>query len=135
MSALDENGSARIGAAIHSTRAVDPDSAAAVTRWARERERPLHAHVSEQPAENEACLAAYGRTPTRLLDEAGALAANFTAVHATHLDDADVSLLVPPGRAAACVRPPSAIWPTGSAGCADSLTQERRSRSAATRMR
>ena len=26
-------------------------------------ERPLHAHVSEQPAENEACLAAYGRTP------------------------------------------------------------------------
>ena len=55
--------------------------------------RPLHAHVSEQPAENEACLEAYGRTPTALLAEAGALAASFTAVHATHLDDADVRLL------------------------------------------
>ena len=27
--------------------------------------RPLHVHLSEQPAENEACLAAYGRTPDR----------------------------------------------------------------------
>ena len=28
-------------------------------------DRPLHAHVSEQPAENEACLAAYGRHADR----------------------------------------------------------------------
>ena len=49
---------ARIGAAIHSVRAVDPDACATVAAWAGERERPLHAHVSEQPAENEACLAA-----------------------------------------------------------------------------
>ena len=32
--------------------------------------RPLHAHVSEQPAENDACLAAYGATPTQLLADA-----------------------------------------------------------------
>ena len=119
VSALDENGSARIGAAIHSTRAVDPDSAAAVTRWARERERPLHAHVSEQPAENEACLATYGRTPMRLLDEAGALAANFTAVHATHLDDADVSLL---GAAGACC----CVCPTTERDLADGIGRMRR---------
>ena len=38
--------------------------------------RPLHAHVSEQPAENEACLAAYGAHARRqLLAEAGALGA------------------------------------------------------------
>ena len=36
-------------------------------------ERPLHAHVSEQPAENEACLDAYGATPTGVLERAGAL--------------------------------------------------------------
>jgi len=29
---------------------------------------PLHVHLSEQPAENEACQAHYGGTPTELLD-------------------------------------------------------------------
>ena len=57
--------------------------------WANERELPLHAHVSEQPAENFACQTAYGRTPTELLGEAGALSERFTAIHATHPTDAD----------------------------------------------
>ena len=47
---------------------------------------PLHAHLSEQPAENEACLAAYGLTPARLLDARRALGPRSTVVHATHLD-------------------------------------------------
>ena len=34
---------------------------------------PLHVHLSEQVAENDECLAAYGRTPTELLAEAGLL--------------------------------------------------------------
>jgi formiminoglutamate deiminase len=102
--ALGEGESVRIGAAIHSMRAVDPGAAAVVAAWARERDRPLHAHVSEQPAENDACLEAYGRTPAALLSEAGALEARFTAVHATHLDDGDVSLLGGTG-ACCCVCP------------------------------
>ena len=55
--------------------------------WAAERERPLHAHVSEQPAENEACIGAFGSTPTAVLEGAGALGPRFTAVHATHLTE------------------------------------------------
>ena len=47
--------------------------------------RPLHFHVSEQRAENEACLAKHGMTPVQLLANAGALGPNSTAVHATHL--------------------------------------------------
>jgi formiminoglutamate deiminase len=90
---LAEGPAVRVGAAIHSVRAVDPEAAATVAAWAGERSRPLHAHVSEQRAENEACLAAYGRTPTALLEEAGALRASFTAVHATHLADGDLALL------------------------------------------
>jgi formiminoglutamate deiminase len=101
---LAESESARVGGAIHSMRAVDPDAAAVVAGWARDRNRPLHAHVSEQPAENRACLEAYGRTPTALLSDAGALDTNFTAVHATHLDDGDVSLLGDTG-ACCCVCP------------------------------
>jgi formiminoglutamate deiminase len=94
-----DTASARLGAAIHSVRAVDPDSAATVARWASERGVPLHAHVSEQPAENEACLEAYGATPTELLFQAGALSERFTAVHATHISSSDLERL---GAARAC---------------------------------
>ena len=66
---------------------------APVAEYARGRGVPLHAHVSEQPAENQAALAAYGRTPVELLHEAGALGPSSTAVHATHLTDTDIDLL------------------------------------------
>jgi cytosine/adenosine deaminase-related metal-dependent hydrolase len=54
---------------------------------------PLHVHLSEQTGENDACLAAYGMTPTALLDDAGALSSRTTAVHATHLTDDDIAAL------------------------------------------
>jgi formiminoglutamate deiminase len=91
--ALEPGPLARLGAAIHSVRAVDPESAAEVATFAAERSWPLHAHVSEQPAENEDCRAAYGTSPTALLADAGSLSERFTAVHATHPADADFGLL------------------------------------------
>ncbi|RFS81028.1 formimidoylglutamate deiminase [Actinomadura spongiicola] len=84
---------ARVGAAIHSVRAVPREQLRAVASWAQEHRAPLHVHLSEQPAENDACLDAYGMTPTRLLAESGALGALTTAVHATHLTDDDIGLL------------------------------------------
>lgn len=101
---LESGPGVRIGAAIHSVRAVDPEAAATVAAWAAERECPLHAHVSEQPAENEACRDAFGLTPTRVLADAGALGPRFTAVHATHLDADDVGLLGS-GRCCCCFCP------------------------------
>jgi formiminoglutamate deiminase len=88
---LKEDENTRIGAAIHSVRAVPRDALRTVVDAAGE--QPLHAHVSEQPAENEACLAYYGMTPTALLADAGAVGPHRTAVHATHLSDADIGLL------------------------------------------
>ncbi len=88
-----DNRQARVGAAIHSVRAVTPDEAAAVAAWAKQNEVVLHAHVSEQPAEDEACLAAYGRTPTAVLADAGAVTERFCAVHATHVSADDRRLL------------------------------------------
>ncbi len=85
----------RVGGAIHSVRAVPREQLAGVV--AATRGRPLHVHVSEQPAENEACTAAYGLTPVGLLAEAGALGPGTTAVHATHLTDADIALLAEGG--------------------------------------
>ena len=84
---------ARLGAAIHSVRAVPPGQLGPVVAWARQRGAPLHVHLSEQRAENEACLAAYGRTPAGVLHQADALGPRTTAVHATHLSAADIGLL------------------------------------------
>jgi len=102
--ALEPGDGARLGAAIHSVRAVDPEAAAQVAAFAAKRAWPLHAHLSEQPAENEDCVSAYGKSPTRLLAEADALSASFTAVHATHLDDADIELLAG-GNSGVCLCP------------------------------
>ncbi|MEU5242153.1 formimidoylglutamate deiminase [Streptomyces lydicus] len=88
-----DRASVRIGAAIHSVRAVPADQLGTVADWARERQAPLHVHLSEQTAENEACLEAHGRTPTQLLSDHGVLGRRTTAVHATHLTDEDVALL------------------------------------------
>jgi len=87
----------RLGAAIHSVRAVDPESAAVVAAFAASLELPLHAHVSEQPAENEECLSRHGATPLAVLAEAGALSERFTAVHATYFSDEDARLLAASG--------------------------------------
>jgi formiminoglutamate deiminase len=80
-----------VGSAIHSVRAVPAADLKAVA--AALPNRPLHIHLSEQPAENDACLAAYGLTPAGLLAEHGVLDARLSAVHATHLSAADIALL------------------------------------------
>jgi formiminoglutamate deiminase len=95
---LADRGHARVGAAIHSVRAVPVDQLPVVVAYARDREIPLHVHVSEQRAENQACLAAYGKTPVGLLDEVGALGPRTSLVHATHLTEDDVDAI---GRSAA----------------------------------
>jgi formiminoglutamate deiminase len=125
--ALQPGPHARVGAAIHSVRAVDPDSARVVAEWAASRSTPLHAHVSEQVAENEECFAAYGATPTQILSEAGALSERFTAVHATHVSDADVALLG--GAEAFCC-----LCPTTERDLADGIGPARRVREAGARL-
>jgi formiminoglutamate deiminase len=86
-------GDDRVGAAIHSVRAVPRDQLATVAAWSRERGAPLHVHLSEQVAENDACEVAHGLTPTQLLAEEGVLGPLTTVVHATHLTETDVRLL------------------------------------------
>ena len=83
----------RVAAGIHSVRAVDPQAMATVAAWAADRDAPLHLHLSEQPAENQACLAATGRTPAALAESAGVLGPRTTAVHATHLTGEGIARL------------------------------------------
>lgn len=101
-----------IGAAIHSVRAVPRDQLTTVASAFPD--APLHVHVSEQPAENEECLAATGLTPVALLAEAGAWTSRTTAVHATHLTPDDIATLGD-ARAYAC------FCPTTEAELADGI--------------
>lgn len=80
-----------VGLAPHSIRAVYPDELDEVVgaRYGR----VVHVHVSEQPAENDACIAATGKTPTEVLADIGLLGSFATAVHATHLTSNDIELL------------------------------------------
>jgi len=85
-------GAVTVGAAIHSVRAVSPEDIA----WVGEHlpaGAPLHLHLSEQVAENEQSLTAYGKTPAGVLAAAGVLAPRLSVVHATHLTAGDIALL------------------------------------------
>jgi urocanate hydratase len=123
--ALHDGPAVRIGAAIHSVRAVDPASARVVAAFAADRGAPLHAHVSEQPAENEACLAEYGATPAQVLAGAGAVGERFTAVHATHVGAEDLALL---GAGHVC------LCPTTERDLADGIGPARALRDAGARL-
>jgi formiminoglutamate deiminase len=92
----------RLGAAIHSVRAVRREDLPKVVAAAGS--LPLHVHLSEQHGENLACQMYYGHTPTELLDEAGALGSHLTSVHATHLTEHDIELLGGTGTGA-CICP------------------------------
>ena len=97
-----DGGTVRIGAAVHSVRAV-PRDALGVVRAATAGQ-PVHAHVSEQTAENTQAHAAWALTPLEVLMDAALLDESFTAVHATHLSTTDVELLARTG-ATVCLCP------------------------------
>ena len=111
--ALGEGGDGwTVGMAPHSVRAVHPRELEEIV--ANRHGKVVHLHVSEQPAENAACLAATGMTPTQVLDNVGLLGPHMTAVHATHLTDADISLL---GNSRTCV----CLCPTTERDLADGV--------------
>jgi formiminoglutamate deiminase len=81
VAALRPDDGMRVGAAIHSVRAVPRADLAKVGHAFPD--APLHAHLSEQFAENEAALGFYGLGPTELLAAADVLGPRTTVIHAT----------------------------------------------------
>jgi formimidoylglutamate deiminase len=81
----------RFGVAPHSLRAVPLRELKEIAAWCRERKLPLHMHVAEQVAENQACLREYGMTPVELLARENLLGPDFTAVHAIHITGEEIA--------------------------------------------
>ncbi|GAA1001950.1 formimidoylglutamate deiminase [Subtercola frigoramans] len=115
-----------VGAAVHSVRAV-PVEALEILAGELDPRLPLHIHLSEQPAENDACREATGRTPTELLHDVGLLRPTLSAVHATHLTPNDVGLL---GEAGGTV----VMCPTTEADLGDGIGPARALRDAGVRI-
>ncbi|MCF6376078.1 formimidoylglutamate deiminase [Nocardioides KLBMP 9356] len=123
--ALAPIGGSTVGAAVHSVRAVPQDALDVVAGWVGD--RPLHVHLSEQVAENDACLEAYGVTPARLLADHGLLRPTTSLVHATHLGDDDVALI----GGAGCY---ASFCPTTERDLGDGIGPSRRLRDAGARL-
>ena len=114
----------RVGAAIHSVRAVDAEAARTVAAWARAAGRCTRTSPSSRRERD---------LPRRLRRNADRGAGRrrraserFTAVHATHLTDDDVALL---GRAATCC-----LCPTTERDLGDGIGPARRLRDAGARL-
>ena len=79
------------GVVIHSLRAVPIDLAKRIRIEADLRGIVLHMHLEEQPAEIEACKAAHGCTPMRLVLDCLDPGPDMTAVHCTHTDPGEMA--------------------------------------------
>lgn len=82
-----------VAAAAHSVRAVPLPGLRTLAAYADEYALPFHMHVSEQRGELAECRTEHGTTPVALLSDEGVLSPRFVAVHATHLEDSEVSAL------------------------------------------
>jgi formiminoglutamate deiminase len=92
-----------LGVVAHSVRASSLAEIKALHAEAVRRRLPFHIHVEEQRKEIEESLAAYGRTPMRLLCEELSTAEGLTAVHCTHTEPADMeTFLGRGGRVCVC---------------------------------
>jgi formimidoylglutamate deiminase len=93
-----------LGVVAHSVRAASLAEIKALHAEAARRDLPFHMHVEEQRREIEDTVAAYGRTPMRLLcDELVLDAGDFTAVHCTHTSPPDMAaFLARGGRVCVC---------------------------------
>ena len=98
----------RVGVAPHSVRAVPLEYLRELARYAARNELPLHMHVSEQPAEVDACIVEYGRRPVELLHDEGILDDRFTGIHAIHITPEEARFLV--DRRSARARLRNGIW-------------------------
>ncbi|MCX7275369.1 MAG: TRZ/ATZ family hydrolase [Burkholderiales bacterium] len=96
-------GEARISFTLapHAPYTVSDDSFRRIASLAAELGLPVQCHVHETRTEITDSLAQHGKRPIHRLAELGLLGPDFLAIHAVHLDDADLGLLAAHGAAVA----------------------------------
>lgn len=89
----------RISAAVapHAIYTVDRDGLEFAGGLARERNLPVHIHLSETAAEVDDCVAAHGLRPAFYLDEIGLLGPRTLLAHGVFLDRSELELIADRG--------------------------------------
>ncbi|WP_203076146.1 formimidoylglutamate deiminase [Falsiroseomonas ponticola] len=85
-----------VGLAPHSLRACTPAMIRKVSGFAG----PIHIHAAEQPKEVEECLAVTGKRPVRWILDSLPVDERWVLIHATHMDDGEVTDLAKTGAVA-----------------------------------
>jgi len=88
---ISQNPNFRLGIAPHSLRAVPAEALAEVIEAWPDMHCPLHIHIAEQPAEIDACLEFLGTRPLQWLMEQFPVNERWCLVHATHLNDEELT--------------------------------------------
>ena len=79
---------------IHAEYTNNDVTAKSVFDWAKERNVPLHIHVSETKSEVEGCRERHGgKSPVQWLESLGALDVPLVAAHCVWVDDGDIEIL------------------------------------------
>ncbi len=87
-----------VGVAPHSLRAVTPDELSAVAALGKA--GPIHIHVAEQTREVEDCTAWSGARPVEWLFANTPVGADWCLIHATHMTEAETSMMAKSGAVA-----------------------------------
>ena len=103
----------RLGISPHSLRAVTPELLSAVIAGI-DSKSPIHIHVAEQTREVDDCLAWCGKRPVDLLLDSFDVTARWTAIHATHMTEAETARLAKCGAIAG-------LCPTTEANLGDGI--------------
>ena len=78
--------------APHAVYTTTPEFLEYFANLAYDNDAIYHIHLSETMTENENCIKKYGKTPTKLIYDAGAFKAKVLAAHCVHLNDEDISI-------------------------------------------
>jgi formimidoylglutamate deiminase len=103
----------RVGCALHSLRAV-PEPAMREVLAALPESAPVHIHIAEQVGEVQDCLALRGARPVEWLLANADVGRDWTLVHATHLEDHEITGIARTGAVVA-------LCPTTEANLGDGL--------------
>ncbi len=79
------------GIGVHSLRAVSAESLKQIARIAAKDDVPMHIHIAEQRREVDDCLAALDARPVEWLLDNLPVGENWCLVHATHINDSELS--------------------------------------------
>lgn len=91
---MADKGRLKIDASIHAVYTSHHQAWAAMANYAKEKNIGLHVHLSETMVENNDAQSLYGKSPTKLLEEAGVFFKGSHMAHGVHLSDEDVDILV-----------------------------------------